>query len=392
MGRKRRSAHNTKRAQCGRPSKRNHKVKQRIHFMDLPQEIRDAIVEDLTLGELATLVRTSKSVQASLEPRLYYKIYMRFNTPNNTAGLVELLQRRHHIAPMIQILVLDEYHPRHTRRLLSIEMPNLGCLLVQHEGNSIAYVSEREKRALNREMVEQPAISNYFSPFETASHRYLNYPGLKKLFIEESTYSTDALKQLIAPSKYLTSINLHHLTGPLPFKERDLCQVLSLAAGTLKVLKLFWTYHPLERDYGFDLSQFTALRLLRIEPGLLLGPHKSLETYTSTESPDLAQLIRSRLPPNLKMLLLESLTLPDRIDPELEQVIFGKDLEFMRCLLEQRDSIAPRLTYLLMYYLNNMVPPKDLYKLADRVGMRFCGLYDLDDLDPDWDWLDKDEG
>ncbi|KAL8919509.1 MAG: hypothetical protein Q9172_004947 [Xanthocarpia lactea] len=360
--------------------------------MDLPQEIRDAIVEDLRLGELATLVRTSKSVQAYLEPRLYKKIHTDFNTPNNTAGLVELLQRRPHIAPMIQMLVLDEYHPRHTRRLLSIELPNLWCLLVQHEGHSIEYVSEREKRVLNREMVEQPAISNYFSPFETASHRYLNYPGLKRLFIEQSTYSTDALKQLIAPSKCLTSINLHHLSGPLPFKERDLCPVLSLAAGTLKVLKLFWTYHPLERDYGFDLSQFTALRLLRIEPGLLLGPHKSLETYTSTESPDLGQLIRSRLPPNLKLLLLESLTIPDGVDFGPEQVILSRDLEFMRCLLEQRDSVAPKLTFLMMYYLNNMVPPKDLYKIASRVGLRFCGLYESDDLDVDWDWLDKDEG
>ncbi len=209
---------------------------------------------------------------------------------------------------------------------------------------------------------------------------------------QQSTYSTDALKQLIAPSKCLTSINLHHLRGPLPFKERDLCPVLSLAAGTLKVLKLFWTYHPLERDYGFDLSQFTALRLLRIEPGLLLGPHKSLETYTSTESPDLAQLIRSRLPPNLKILLRESLTMPDHVDPGLEQVILGRDLEFMRCLMEKRDSVAPKLTSLVVFYLNNMVPPKDLYELANRVGLRFCGLYDSDDLDVDWDWLDKDEG
>lgn len=119
---------------------------------------------------------------------------------------------------------------------------------------------------------------------------------------------------------------------------------MSLAAGTLKILKLYWTYHPVERDYGFDFSHFTALRLLRIEPGLLLGPHKhkSLETYTTTESPDLAQLIRSRLPPNLKILLLESLTSPYRIHPDLVQAIFDKDLELMRCLLEQRDSVAPK--------------------------------------------------
>ncbi len=126
--------------------------------MDLPLEIRDAIVEDLSLNEIAVLVRTSKSVQAYLEPRLYKKIYTITGTAHNTAGLIELLQRRTDIVPMIQILVLDEYHPRYTRRLLSIEMPNLWRLLVQHEADTIEYVSEREKRALNRNMLEQPAI------------------------------------------------------------------------------------------------------------------------------------------------------------------------------------------------------------------------------------------
>ncbi|KAL8747849.1 MAG: hypothetical protein Q9184_007545, partial [Pyrenodesmia sp. 2 TL-2023] len=128
--------------------------------MDLPLEIRDTIIEDLRIQDLAILVRTSQSVQAYLEPRLYNMIYTRIDTSHNTAGLVELLQRRAHIAPMIKTLVLDEYHPRHTRRLLSIEMPNLWRVLVQHEGDSIEYVSEREKRALNRAMVEQPKISN----------------------------------------------------------------------------------------------------------------------------------------------------------------------------------------------------------------------------------------
>lgn len=45
-----------------------------------------------------------------------------------------------------------------------------------------------------------------------------------------------------------------------------------------------------------------------------------------------------------------------------------------------------------MYYLENMMEPEDLYDLADRVGLRFCGLYESDDIDPGWKWLDKDEG
>ncbi|KAL8745176.1 MAG: hypothetical protein Q9184_007906, partial [Pyrenodesmia sp. 2 TL-2023] len=231
-----------------------------------------------------------------------------------------------------------------------------------------------------------------FSSFESASHRYLNYAGLRELIIEESAYSTAALKQLILPSKGLTSISLHHKRGPLPFEERKLCAVLSHAAETLKELILWWTNHPTERDYGFDLTQFTALRLLRIEPGLLLGPYKSVQTYTSAESPDLPQLIRSRLPPNLKVLLLESLTAPERVHPQVEQTIFGRDLEFMRCLLERRDLVAPRLACLYIFYLDNMVTPKDLYEIADRVGVTMSGVYETHDILVDWDWLDTDKG
>ncbi|KAI4184142.1 MAG: hypothetical protein LQ346_006159, partial [Caloplaca aetnensis] len=422
MGRKRRSTHNNKRAQAtrspGRPSKRNHNVQQRIPFVDLPGEIRDAIVENLRLRELATLVRTSKSVQAYLERRLYNKIYTKIDTPHNTAGLVGLLQRRTHIAPMIETLVLDEYHPRHTRRLLSIEMPNLWCLFLNHDGDSIEYVSEREKRALNRKMVEPSGIIEFvlrtsqpltlskqdaclfrqpdlnylcfkgldFSAFETASHRYLNYTGLTKLFIQ-------ALKQLIAPSKYLTVIHLHHLQGPVPFEERDLCSALSHTAGTLKLLELRWTYHPPERDYGFDLSRFTALRMLRIEPGLLLGPHqhKGVPTYISPESPHLPQLIRNRLPPNLKLLLLESLTFPDRVADGPAQVIADKDLELIRCLLKHRDSVAPKLTRLHVFYKENMAGPEDLFEIATRAGMVFGALFESSHSFMHDPWMDSDE-
>ncbi len=133
--------------------------------------------------------------------------------------------------------------------------------------------------------------------------------------------------------------------------------------------------------------------MLRIEPGLLLGPHqpKRVGTYTNPESPDLPQLIRSRLPPRVKILLLESVTSARNVDDGLDQVIFDKDLELMRCLLEHRDAVAPKLTRLWMYYLENMVNPMDLYALAKRVGVRMCGLYESDDFEIDDAWLDQDE-
>ena len=160
--RKRPLSHKWKRTRASNPSggllKQNHNAQQRIPFMDLPPEIRDAVLQDLRLRDLAVLVLTSKAVRAYVETFLYKKIYTRRNTPHDTKGLMNLLQRRGHIAPMIHILVLDEYHPRHIRRLLSIEMPYLSTLLIQYKEWSVADVSEREKRALNRDVVIQPNI------------------------------------------------------------------------------------------------------------------------------------------------------------------------------------------------------------------------------------------
>lgn len=180
------------------------------------------------------------------------------------------------------------------------------------------------------------------------------------------------------------------------FHESQLLPILSHAAGTLKVLKLRWTDEfDTERQYGFNLSNFKALRLLRIESGLLLGPHRGLETYTTPESPNLAELVRSRLPPNVKQLLLGCTNLPEsRPGHEIERIIYDKDLELMRCLLEQRESVAPKLTRLFMYHLCNMYEPHPthLYDLAERVGVMISERYAYDDLEEvDWKWLDSDE-
>lgn len=125
---------------------------------DLPEEILRLIVNELSIHDKALLARTSKSIKTYIEPSLHKKMYTRIGTRHDTHGLVQLLRKRPEIVSLIRILVIDEYHPRHLRCLLSIEMPNLNFLLVQHAGEDIEPVSEREKRALNRSLVEQPKL------------------------------------------------------------------------------------------------------------------------------------------------------------------------------------------------------------------------------------------
>ncbi|KAI4206138.1 MAG: hypothetical protein LQ349_009951 [Xanthoria aureola] len=124
------------------------------YLLHLPFEVLDAIIDEIAIHDMAVLARTSKDIKMYIEPGLYQKMYTRIGTPQDTDGLVNLLQARPEILPIIQILVLDECHPRHPRRLLTMSMPRLWCLRIQtKESDEWARVSERDKRALNRALV-----------------------------------------------------------------------------------------------------------------------------------------------------------------------------------------------------------------------------------------------
>ncbi|KAL8725232.1 MAG: hypothetical protein Q9166_007488 [cf. Caloplaca sp. 2 TL-2023] len=422
-----------------RPARYHGNVETPVSLMDLPRETLDAIIEDVSIHDKASLAVTNKTVKAYIEPHLYEKMYTRIGTPQDTAGLVALLTSRPDITSFIKMLVLDEYHPNYTRKLLSIKMPNLWCMLIQHEGQPVEHISEREKRALNRNLVDQPKLRNFvfwmeprdqeplsstpdvyqlskedaallkqpaverfrlsnidFSAFDEVDQTYFTHKGLKTVWIENSWYSSGALTRLLAASEKLTDLTIHHAGDP-PFIPDQYLPVLSPSAKTLKVLRLEWRHtrscHSPGYD-GLDLTAFTALRLLHIQPGVLLGPGgenggEGVASYATPKHPDLLNLIRSRLPSGLKMLLLESLTVPSPIG-DLKMLLFPMDQELIRCLITQKKKIAPRLRYIFMYYLEEMVEPKELCELADEHGMEICGLFRGDIIDPGWEHLDAD--
>ena len=114
-------------------------------------------------------------------------------------------------------------------------------------------------------------------------------------------------------------------------------------------------------------------------------------TYTSDRHPDLTVFVRSRLPPNLKMLSLYRSTCPDGSYPSIVPEIFPKDLALIRCILEHKENLAPRLKYFYMYYRRNVVMPKELHQLAVNQGVTMKVLGVLDDIKPDLKWLDEDQ-
>ncbi|KAI4266056.1 MAG: hypothetical protein L6R38_008986 [Xanthoria sp. 2 TBL-2021] len=351
-------------------------------LLKLPPETLDIITEMLSRHEKAILAATSKAIKTYMEPQLGRKIKTRFGTSQDTAGLVGLLTERPDIVPLIKVLVLDEYHPCHARRLLSIKIPEVWCILIHHEGDSVKHVSEREKRALNRSLTKQPELTNFvfwmknvdpipyqlseedaalfrqptverfrlsyvdFSVFGTVDKTYFMYLNLKTLDLEDSHYSPEALNRFISPSKNLTELTIQHWGDP-PFVPTRYLPILAPSSTTLKVLRLQWRHTRTSRDpdyHGLDLTAFSALRLLSIQPSVLLGSGgDGVKPYVTNTNLGITELIRSRLPPGLRMFLLESLTIPPPYG-DVKMLLFPMDKGLIRCLIEQKQSLAPRLS------------------------------------------------
>jgi len=109
---------------------------------------------------MPTLALINKAVKAYIEPRLYHKMFTRLGTPQDTAGLVDLLRSRPDVITHINVLILDEYHPRHTRELLQIMFPNLWCLLIQDKSGVCGAPNRKEMMALKRGLAKQPKSRN----------------------------------------------------------------------------------------------------------------------------------------------------------------------------------------------------------------------------------------
>ncbi|KAL9000539.1 MAG: hypothetical protein Q9169_000832 [Polycauliona sp. 2 TL-2023] len=277
---------------------------------NLPPEILNIITEMLTKAARANLAATSRAFKTNVEMKVWRKIRPRIGTSQDTAGLVALLTKRPDIIPMIRILVLDD----------GPLFQSLGSLT---------------------------------------------------LTIQDSIYSPEALNRFIVPSPNLTELLIQHFDDPPYVPHRYLASFMNCVT-TLKVLKLEWLVRgrwDTPAYQGLDLRALSALRLLTIHPSVLLGhAGRDLKSYAEGTNLSITELIRGRLPRGLKILLLLGITVPPP-GPELISFLFPMDKEFIRCLVEQKQSLAPRLKYVWMYGSQGMVDPEDLYDLALEHGV-----------------------
>ncbi|KAI2637230.1 hypothetical protein GGS26DRAFT_547873 [Hypomontagnella submonticulosa] len=398
------------------------------YFFSLPLEIQWWILRYLGVCDQASFHQTCRRAQDIVEPLLYKKIATKVNTQNNTANLVEFLHKRPQIVSVVRFLVLDEFHPVAYRELMAIEFPHLESIIVQHDGMPLQ-IGDEYRRTLNQRVKEQPRLTNMtfsierdnwtavkleeddavlfqhrrlrrlrmsyidFSAFGQLDVDYFGHIALKGLFLELCWYTHEALERLASPTTKLQNVLIGH-NDQLPFSERLYPDILAPAQESLRILDLTWRWKiPLE-DQGMDFTKFPNLHFLRVPPIYLLGSN-----YMDGSA--LPDLIRTKFPPNLKMLLLENIVprsirvmnergivFPGYPPPgyTLELTLMPRDYQLIRFLIAEKQHVLPRLKYVLVYYTEFMQDATDLYMLAKENGI---ALGPLTATNPFLDWLDE---
>ncbi|KAI1386524.1 uncharacterized protein F4822DRAFT_319269 [Hypoxylon trugodes] len=401
------------------------------YFFNLPLEIQWWILRYLGPCDQASFLQTCTRARDIVEPLLYTKVYTKIGTYNDSTGLVDLLFRRPHIIRSIHILILDEFHPVAYRQLMAIEFPNLESIIMHHEGEPLSIDDER-RRSMNEFVKEQPNLTNLtfaiepenpstvlleqddailfrhrklrririshvdFSAFGGLDADYFPHSDLKRLLVDSCWYTYGALAQLLSPTTKLISLLLGH-NAQLPFSERLYPALLGPVRETLRILDLTWRHKIPLGNEGMDFTRFPNLHFLRVPPIYLLGT-------AYTDNADLEGLIRSRFPPNLKMLLLENIVprsirvmdeqgvvFPGYPRPgfTLELTLLPHDYHLIRFLTTEKDHVLPLLKYVLMYYMEFLQDPAGIFSLAKDHGIMLSHLSGSDHINHLLEWLDE---
>ncbi|ORY59975.1 uncharacterized protein BCR38DRAFT_443507 [Pseudomassariella vexata] len=391
----------------------------RSTLLSLAPELLLMIIDCLEkLKDKQSLVRTCKAAQRLTEPHLYWKIYTKIGTQNDTAWLLRFLDRRPDVVPMIHYLVLDEWDPRSFQQLLAREFPNLESIIAQHEGPVTDERTATERRALCRAVRPQLRMTNLtlsvqlsldtatrattyykleredrsifrhpsltrirlsyldFSCLADTRPDYLIHENLKELHIETSMYTEQALTRLISPSKKLWRFRLHH-DRELPFPASLYPRILSSARESLGMVFILLRYmHPTD-DVRMDFGSFPALNSLTVHPRYILG-----NDYGPSQASQaiIRQRLNTHLPPNLQVFGLEGLVpMWPCPPPGMKVVLADRDWCLVHMLLAERE-LVPKLVLLGIYYLERLTYPVYLHGLARERGIKFTGLYSSDEL------------
>ncbi|KAF4955422.1 hypothetical protein FSARC_11854 [Fusarium sarcochroum] len=374
-------------------------------------------------------METSSIINLMARPEFYTKIYINgpYEEAGNTRCIVDLLLRKPDILPLIHYLVLDEYDEGSYRQLLAFDMPNLRSIILQQGGYSTQRLDAETKKALNAHILAKPQLTNFsfricldgarmFHIPDAFKSRYevtlediplfyhpsitrlridfadlsvlgapsvepFPYENLELLDIEFSSYSPEVLRNILANTRSLKTIELKNNGERPTIDPQVLPQLLQTCQHSLKVLKLWWTRWSDVYKNGIFFSNFTALKFLLIPPKALFGPYD--------DDTDFVRVIKERVPPNLKILYLDGLTTDPAAPPreDGEETLSVVDHKLLQTVMNNL-ALLPYLRYLVWTGQGRIAEPRDLDILADQVGIVCSGVRDGYDMNPNIEWLD----
>ncbi len=189
-----------------------------------------------------------------------------------------------------------------------------------------------------------------FAVFEKSRTSVMRHEKLSELNIEMAKYTAKAFHRLFIPSIRLTKLTLFE-SRSLPQQYGIYSALLTYTAPTLKSLTLFlmgdYRYHVGEEEKSaMVFSSFKALRFLAIDSRYILG--RPFPTHRDHESREAAQLIARRLPPNIKVLMLEGLVSPypgpiNSANSVMSEVFPKEGEVLIQVLIEQKKTLVPGL-------------------------------------------------
>ncbi|KAM0281094.1 hypothetical protein ACHAO9_010935 [Fusarium lateritium] len=340
--------------------------------------------------------------------------------------LFNLLSRRPEIILLIYHLQLGEVDEKYLRRLLALNFPHLETLTIGDGEGPSDSIDEGQKRYLNRFIVTQPNMTRYslntqrrftlqdiplfqqprlttlilklanIDIFAHAAVQPLPYDNLRNFRLWASKYPSAALDKFLKNACKLKKFEFHHHAhAPLTESEPpNFSELLQPCQNKLEILQLLWDCHcPLTfNGPGMAFGNFTALRYLAIPPRALFGP------YMWTKGIDWLEMVKERIPPNIKILFFQELEIWPVEKDEIEDFVedYESDFEYddplfkfspsdyamIKTLLENT-ALFPKLKWIAWTAAVDITEQWDLCELATKVGVNIMGVGGIHDIPPE---------
>ncbi|KAK1856947.1 hypothetical protein CCHR01_00509 [Colletotrichum chrysophilum] len=406
-------------------------------FLNVPSELFTMIISHLETRHLKQLMESNKAIYSLVTPVFYRKVWTKRQTCCDLAGLVNLLRRLPDICQLISVLNIDEMDESGFRELLSLELPNLEAINVEHACGTVKTADTERREELNAGIRLKPKLIK-FAILDACRHvdavqsnEVEETASLYKIHAQDSVYFSQPTLARLKLAHLDLSAFRKHPAEPFPMEalrhmEIDDCHIhiaslgkfllrasslqsfrfrhhrhlsfcrssfVSLLSGckeTLETLELSWRSSLSHYDFRGPMlfEEFTAMKQLLVDPQALFVNYLG--------STNLRPMLKHVLAPNLEVLMLEGVRerahQHDSDQDHLGQTstIGQPDEKLLSDIINFKSEILPHLRYVLLCDCSSIEDLDRFCEMADRQNVRLALLTtQIDQPIPNLELLDS---